>query len=572
MQLDVHVARVGIFNVDSLGNRIDKSNPNTSINQLKATRQDALVIADSNYPNTAGYPTIKSYIEAESNAGYELLYMDSSFVITGIPSSLSLKEESDRSAVTTSAFGEPIAAQLTPVIQLDGIFGFNTYDFEQYTNASGSVSFNNVMTVSTGSSAYGRGVLRSRRAVRYRPGQGAVARFTAMFSNPLPGYTQRAGFLSQESAIMVGYNGTSFGILRQNGGKAHIHTLTITNHSNIGETVTITLNGVSFNVVMTGNTIASNSAQIAAGSYAGWIASQVGATIYFLSSDVGPKAGAFSVSASDIFTGTMAVAQVGVNSTDNWLPQSMWNVDKLDGNGPSGMLLNPQKLNVFQINFRWLGAGEIRFALEDQTTGNIIFFHHIHYVNTNTTVHIDNPSLKIGYVAADVNGAASGTVTTSGASMMGGIEGAINITRLPAATFGSRTTNMNTGSIYHVLSIKNRLISANKINSREIVLQKLAIGATAASSASCFIYIYVEPTYAVTPYFEAVTDFSSKSTTESTLTGTPVAIFTTTTGAPNTIDLHDLRLVLPPNTRIAIGISSTATLQRADAALTYTED
>ena len=569
--MQVHVARVGIFNVDSLGNRIDKSNPNTSINQLKATRQEALVIADSN-SNTTGYPTIKSYIEAEAQDGYELLYMDSSFIVTGIPVSPVLS--SGEKVVTTSAFGEQMAVEPTAVIQLDGIYGFNSYDFEQYTDSTGSVTVGTVMSVATGAGSGGYGVLRSRRAVRYRPGQGAMARFTAMFSTPAAGYTQRAGFLAQEQALMVGYNGTSFGILRQNGGKAHIHSLTITHQANGSETVTITLNGVAFPIVTTGSTITANAIQIGSSSFTGWIVAQVGATIYFLSNTVGPKSGSFIVATSGggTFTGTMATLQSGINHTENWVSQDDWNIDPLDGSGDSGILINPQKLNVFQIDFRWLGVGEIRFAIENPNTGNLIFFHHIHYSNANTSVHIDNPSLKIGYVAADINGGGTANVSTSGASIMGAIQGSINPTRFPTAASGSRITNMNTGSIYHILSVKNRLISANKINTREIILKKLAIGASAASSAACFVYIYLEPTYSTQPYFESVTDFSSRSVTEATLTGTPIAVFTTTTGAPNTIDLSDLRIVLPPNTRLAIGISSTSTLQRADASLTYIED
>lgn len=131
---------------------------------------------------------------------------------------------------------------------------------------------------------------------------------------------------------------------------------------------------------------------------------------------------------------------------------------------------------------------------------------------------------------------------------------------------------MNSGSIYHVLSVRNDTVGANKINTREIILKKLAIGATAASSASCFVYLYISPTHSVAPYYTAVTGFSSQSTTEATLSGTPIAVFTTTTGAPNTIDLNDLRIVLPAGTDIGIGISSTANLQRADASLTYIED
>lgn len=477
-------------------------------------------------------------------------------------------------ATATSAFGEPIAVPITPVFQLDGIYGLSANAFEQYTNSTGSVTSGTLMTASTGSGAGGYGVVRSRRVVRYRPGQGALARFTAMFSTPLANYTQGAGFFSQEQALMVGYNGTSFGILRANGGKAHIHTLLVTGAGNGSETVTVTLNGTAFNVPVSGTTIADNTVTLANATYTGWTVSQSGNTVTFLSTTLGPKPGTFSVSTSagGTFIGTMSVVQVGVNQTEVWIPQANWNIDRLDGTGPSGITLNPQTLNVYQINFRWLGGGEMRFAMENPNTGDMMFFHHIHFSNANTNVHLDNPSLKIGYVAADLLGSGTGSVSTSGASILGAIEGLIQTTEYPTAATGTRTTNMNTGSIYHVLTVRNNPTASGKINTREIICKKLAIGATAASSASCFIYLYLAPTYSAAPYYETVSNFSSKSTTPAALIGDPIAVFTTTTGSPTTIDLDELRIVLPAGQALAIGISSTATLQRADAALTYIED
>jgi hypothetical protein len=82
MAIGIHVARVGIFNVDSSGNRIDKNDASTTISQLRDTRQEALVIVDSNIPNTAGYPTIKRYLELEASINYKVQYMDMSFIVT----------------------------------------------------------------------------------------------------------------------------------------------------------------------------------------------------------------------------------------------------------------------------------------------------------------------------------------------------------------------------------------------------------------------------------------------------------------------------------------------------------
>ena len=78
----VHVARVGLFTVDQNGTRIDKSSPNTTINQLRASRQEMLVIPDAAIASSANYPTVKTYLEAEAAAGFKLQHMDQSYVVT----------------------------------------------------------------------------------------------------------------------------------------------------------------------------------------------------------------------------------------------------------------------------------------------------------------------------------------------------------------------------------------------------------------------------------------------------------------------------------------------------------
>ena len=117
-------------------------------------------------------------------------------------------------ASASSAFGESISVPITPVLQLDALYGLETNKFETFTSGTGIVTSNTLMRASSGTGAYGYGVIRSKRAVRYRPGQGALARFTAQFSGIVTGYTQRAGFFAQEQALQVGYNTTGqFGIL-----------------------------------------------------------------------------------------------------------------------------------------------------------------------------------------------------------------------------------------------------------------------------------------------------------------------------------------------------------------------
>lgn len=484
---------------------------------------------------------------------------------------------SSSAATSSTAFGEGLVAEITPVFQLDGIYGFDSNKFEQYTAFGGTTSLSKEITVSTSTSAYSYAVLRSKRAVRYRPGQGAMCRFTAAFSSGVAGYTQRAGFFTQEQALQIGFNGTQFGILRQNGGKAHIHEFEITTGATGAETVTLTLSGTAYTANVTSGTPEENAVEIASNTFAGWLIEQEGAKIRFLNENVGANGGGFSISSATL-VGTETALQDGTAHVETWVYQNDFNIDKLDGTGPSKVNLDLTKLNVWQINFRWLGAGEIRFAVEDPNNGDIIFFHHIHYSNRETTVHLDNPSLKVGYVVADLGGAGGSEVSVSGASMLGAIEGKIVPINYPVAARGYRSGGMNTtNTIYHLLTVKNPIVYNNKINTRELLVRKVSALASIASSGPGTMFVYINPILSFDLSFQGFSQAKAAlySTTNISIDGslnTPIAAFSVTSAAPQTIELSDLRLTVPPSSCISIGFISGDNINTAEANLMFIED
>src|SRR5210317_1039571 len=294
-------------------------------------------------------------------------------------------------ATHRSAFGELVSIPITPVIQLDGLYGLDPNKFETFTgtftgSAGTATTTNTSMQVATdgGASIGSYGVIRSRRAVRYRPGQGALTRFTAKFSAGTAGYTQRAGFFAQEQAIQIGYDGESFGVLLENGGKAHIHRFLITTLNAGDVTVTLNSDGSPPVITVSGSTLGDRIASLAVGleadnDFAGaWIIEYDTTKICFLSKSLGAKNGTYSMTSTATISTTNSAIQSGVATNAVWTPQTSFNIDTLDGNGPSGITINPQKLNVYQINFRWLGSGELRYAMENPVNGDMIFFHHQH--------------------------------------------------------------------------------------------------------------------------------------------------------------------------------------------------
>ncbi len=488
-----------------------------------------------------------------------------------------------------SAFGEPLAIIPTAVIQLDGIYGTTTDVIQKYNNGTGSASgsVNGIFQVSSGTTAGGYGVLRSKRFVRYRPGQGVVTRFTAAFTTGVASSLQFAGLANQENRLVFGYDGTRFGICRSTGGKATILLMTMTVAPNATQTATITLNGVAYTVTLGNTTAAAAVTAIAerVGGYGGWLFQQTDGAMLWLAPTLGPMNGTFSFTSTGNAAATFVVKQAGVAQTDHWTYREDWNVDRLDGSGnefnPSGMTLDPTKLNVYQIALRWLGVGTISYALEDQASGAMVYVHREHYTNQHVIPHTDNPSFKITYASYNLTNTTS--LTVKGASMYGAVEGTIHLnelTRSWAASKGSLTQN----NVHHMMTIKNSVVTnglagANNgnyvINTKEAIVKSLSVSVQSADPVQVFLLF--EPAgfsaqheYYVIPYCNQV---------HSVVTGTfdltlATPVYTCICGINGTIniDLSQYRITIPPGSWLSIAVKGTNTISASAASLTWSED
>ena len=483
--------------------------------------------------------------------------------------------QANSSPTSNSAFGENINVPITPIIQLDALYGFDPREFQQFSQFGGdSETTGTLFKVHTGTNPYGYGVLRSNRILRYRPGQGAMARFTAAFENPQLGVTLRAGLFAQEQGLNVGYDSVTnkFGILRQNGGKAHIAKFTVTAAGN--ETLTITLNDIPYSVTVTSDDATGTAAQIAATPFAGWTVEQCDDTVSFLSQSVGLLTGSFSYTSTGTSTGVYTETQAGAAHTLNWTYQEDWNIDSMDGNGPSGINMDWSKLNIFQVNFRWLGAGEIRWAIENPNTGDMMFIHHEHYSNRNTDVHLDNPSFKIGYIAANLSANTVTDAHVSGASMMAAIEGLIVDNSFTNSATSGTQTSLSQNNLHNLISIKNTLIYQDKINLRELKLKTLSV--SSQNNDPIEIYLILNGTLSDPEEYLKNGNFSSvnKAITEGTFDPAneqPLVILINGINGTSTFDLSQYNVTLPPNNRVAIAVQSSQTIQSINASLTWGE-
>jgi hypothetical protein len=142
--------------------------------------------------------------------------------------------------------------------------------------------------------------------------------------------------------------------------------------------------------------------------------------------------------------------------TSTRIPQSGWNVDKLDGSGPSGITLDITKAQILFMDIEWLGLGTVRTGFV--INGQFVPCHYFHHANLIDSTYITTASLPLRYEIE--NKQATGrpsklkqvcsTVISEGGYELRGLQQAASIPIDAPITFAAANT------YYPIISIKLR--------------------------------------------------------------------------------------------------------------------
>jgi len=94
-----------------------------------------------------------------------------------------------------------------------------------------------------------------------------------------------------------------------------------------------------------------------------------------------------------------------VDDTTEKFPQSLWNGDKLDGTGASGITLDVTKAQIFWTDIEWLGVGTVRCGFV--VNGQFIVCHSFHHANILNKVYMTSATLPLRYELISTGPAAS---------------------------------------------------------------------------------------------------------------------------------------------------------------------
>ncbi len=77
------------------------------------------------------------------------------------------------------------------------------------------------------------------------------------------------------------------------------------------------------------------------------------------------------------------------------IAQANWNIDKMDGTGPSGRILDLTKAQILWMDVEWLGLGSVRMGFV--IDGEFVLCHTFHHANLVTSTYITTASLPLRY-------------------------------------------------------------------------------------------------------------------------------------------------------------------------------
>jgi hypothetical protein len=168
------------------------------------------------------------------------------------------------------------------------------------------------------------------------------------------------------------------------------------------------------------------------------------------------------------FVERSSVSGVLVNTP---VDQSDWNVDPMNGTGPSGITLDLTKAQILFMDLEWLGVGTVRIGFI--IDGNFYVCHKFHHANLIATTYITTASLPLRYEITN-------TSATSGASTLKQIcssvlsEGGYELVGLQQAIgipINSPRTLGTAGTFYPVISLRLKTARLDGI----IILTALSI-------------------------------------------------------------------------------------------------
>ena len=108
-----------------------------------------------------------------------------------------------------------------------------------------------------------------------------------------------------------------------------------------------------------------------------------------------------SLSISPEYRGTTIGNAIVSQTIDVRIPQSQFNIDRIDGTGPSGYNIDLTRMQMWYIDYSWYGAGFIRYGVRG-TNGLITYVHQIQNNNRQFEAYMRSGNMAAHYEVSGI--------------------------------------------------------------------------------------------------------------------------------------------------------------------------
>lgn len=200
---------------------------------------------------------------------------------------------------------------------------------------------------------------------------------------------------------------------------------------------------------------------------------------------------------------------------DNPVAQASWNLDPMNGTGPSGVNLDFTKTQILFIDFEWLGVGRVRMGFV--VKGVIVYCHEFLNSNVLTVVYMSVPNLPVRYsIENDGTGGAAGLtqICCSVQSEAGQQDIGLTFGLNRGAT---ALTTGNNSSIYPLIAVRYQ-------TGRNIVPVRMLDFSVSTATATFSAYLIINPTVvgtalSFTPLANSALEYDIARDNNTTVTG-----------------------------------------------------
>ena len=179
-------------------------------------------------------------------------------------------------------------------------------------------------------------------------------------------------------------------------------------------------------------------------------------------------------------------------TVDTRIPQDQWNIDKCDGTGPHGYILDINRIQMAYADYSWYGAGKVRFGFKDQN-GHVRYCHEFKHNNRLDESYFRSGNLPARYeIENGPNATTAPTLFHFGTSII--MDGRFDDDKAYlfsssskpfAFTNGaSRLVSSNANSTFQLVTIDGNRVFVYAIPVSESDAQNTAVGSQVVASGS----------------------------------------------------------------------------------------